>query len=107
MTKSEVLAIFELAGIKLLNTWEIKNKYMSTREDPWWLVKTEKGMVEIGWRKRVISIDWSDCNTPCVITSDDVTQDDLSIHAYSVAKAVEYMTNLAYHWRNTSEQQCS
>lgn len=58
-------------------------------------MKTPKGLIQIGWRKRVISIDWSDTGIRRVVTEDDVTKDDTMVHAYSYAKALAYLTALA------------
>jgi hypothetical protein len=62
--------------------------------NPWWLVKTPAGMIEIGWRKRVISIDWTDTNVRTTITSDDVTKSTTMVHAWSIEKALEYLKAL-------------
>jgi hypothetical protein len=35
------------------------NCYDPERDDRWWLVKIDQGFIEIGYRHRVISIDWS------------------------------------------------
>jgi len=94
-------AVFQLAGIKVLAYWEIVNQYAGksypgrTLEEPWWLVKTECGLIQIGWRKRVINIDWSDTNVITVgnlITEDSVTKWEHGVHAPNKLKAAEYMT---------------
>jgi len=58
---------------------------------PWWLVKTHLGLIEIGWRKRVISINWSDTKVKTIVTTDNVTKDENGVHAYSVEDAVKYL----------------
>lgn len=52
-------------------------------------------MLIIGWRKRVIQIDWKDCDVKLDVTADDVTKDDFNVHAWSTEKAVEYLKALA------------
>jgi hypothetical protein len=103
MKKEEVAGLFVLAGIKVKKMWEIRNKYWPNHPDyakivtdnPWWLVQTEAGMVEIGNRKRVISIDWCDIEKiRKVITADDVTKNELMVHAWNNEKALEYLTAL-------------
>lgn len=94
MTKEQALSIFSLAEIPVSRIWELKNQYHSESPDSWWLVKTDLGLIQIGWRKRVISIDWSEINFACKVTNDDVTIGDDHVHAYSYAKAVEYLTEL-------------
>ena len=97
-------SLFTLAGFNVLRAWELPNKYQGPyayyyqdtgyRRDPWWLVKTEYGLIEIGWRKRVISIDWDDTDLLKTITADDVTKRPTMVHAWSIEKALEYLRAL-------------
>ena len=101
-------ALCLLSGIPCESYWEIANRYRETTSrywskndvvGPWWLVKTPAGMICIGWRTQVIEIDWSDTRRPLPtdsITTDDVIKDPMLVHAWSYAKAVEYLTAL---WR--------
>lgn len=105
MTEQHMKALFLLAGFEIKQHWELANQYWPNfpeyfdirKAHPWWLVHTPQGMVTIGWRKRVISIDWSDTgvllNNPH-ITADSVTVDGTGVHAWSYVKAVEYLTEL-------------
>jgi hypothetical protein len=77
---------------------EIPNGYCSRgccAHLPWFIVTTSIGRIRIGWRKRVILIDWSE--TKDTKTSDelfakeDVTKDTRMIHAWSYDKATEYL----------------
>ena len=101
MKQEQARGLFVLAGIDVLNMWEIQNQYWpetyveERKRSPWWLVKTPKGVIKIGWRKRVILIDWSDTGVNCVVTEDDVTKDEMMVHAWSYVKALEYLTALA------------
>ncbi|MCA8938234.1 MAG: hypothetical protein KDB07_00370 [Planctomycetes bacterium] len=52
-------------------------------------------MVRIGWRKRVVEIDWSDTPVRRLVGKDDVTKTETLIHAWSVGKVVEYLSELA------------
>ncbi len=105
MTIDEVKALFTLAGIPMLAHWKLVNGYWPDAPDyyetkaksPWWLVKTPRGMIRIGWRKRVIEIDWSDTDIRKIVTADDLTKDQESVHAYSLLKAGEYLAAL---WSN-------
>lgn len=106
MTESHVQALFLLARWPITKTWAIENKYWPKNEhfaemreaNPWWLVKTDIGIIEIGWRKRVIQIDWSDTghklDVTCVCGKDDVTREPHLVHAWGYAKAVAYLENL-------------
>jgi hypothetical protein len=115
MNESQVRAIFLLAGIEIHGLEKIPNKYWpeayveARQESPWWKVKTERGIIQIGWRKRVISIEW--CNLGIVypmsstpqgkeysqhkhVSTDDVTKWPTGIHAWSLGKAVDYLVSL-------------
>jgi hypothetical protein len=96
MGEDEVKALFLLAGIRLYSQTPIPNgydRYSGLVNGPWWECQTRAGKITIGWRKRVIEITWHS-----FVTSDDepVTRDQVTIgnnyvHAYSNAKAVEYL----------------
>lgn len=96
-------ALFLLAGIEVTSCHEIANKYWPKsytqvrEENPWALMMTDFGPVVIGWRKRVISIDWTDTNIRCDVTQDDVTKTDSLVHAWGYIKALEYLTSLRNH----------
>lgn len=114
MNEAEMKALFLLAGLNIESSYELPNEYWPDcdeyadirRNSPWWLVKTEFGLVKIGWRARVISIDWSD--TPYrsgvskfadgrdieVLTTDDVTKSETMVHAYGYGKAVQHLSAL-------------
>lgn len=72
------------------------NSAVIAAREPWWFVKTQFGWVEIGWRKRVIQINWSDIGGArgIDVTADDVTKDNFYVHAWSIPKALEYLTTL-------------
>ena len=93
LTREAVKAMFTLAGIPVLNVKPLPDGYGYTPDDPryfetvprqaWWFVKTPVGWVEIGWRKRVISIDWSDTPIRQLLGSADVTRSETMIHAWN------------------------
>lgn len=95
LPKNMVAAWFESAGFKRPETmYELVNEYDPERDDSWWLVKTELGLIKIGWRKRVICIDWSETPIRKLVTTDDVTKDETMVHAWSVGEAIKYLTTL-------------
>ena len=91
--------LFQKADIEVLNHYQIPNEYWPSMrlkaKSPWWLVHTNIGMIKIGWRKRVISIDWSDTLLRCIVTTDEVTRDLTMVHAWTKDKALEYLTTLS------------
>lgn len=100
MNEEKVRALFLLAGIDILKVWKLENKYWPSAyvdmimANPWWLVRTPFGLVEIGDRKRVTNINWSDTDIRVIVTEDDVTKDETMVHAYSDEKIIEYLKNL-------------
>lgn len=100
MDKEHMLALFVLAGIEVKHADELPNNYWPRvpeyqelrDESPWWLVQTEFGAIKIGWRKRVISVDWERTSVRAVVTEDEVTKGEDHVHAWTYAKAVEYLT---------------
>lgn len=80
---------------------EIPNGYCSNgccADKPWFIVTTKIGRIKIGWRKRVINIDWSDSENKTeakvLFPDEDVTKYDRDIHACSYEKAKEYLDKI-------------
>ena len=102
MKQEHARSLFEMAGLKLSGLYELPNRYWPNtaeyaeirRESPWWLALTVHGPMVIGWRKRVIMIDWSDTPLRYIVTKDDVTKSETMVHAYFYASALAYLTNL-------------
>ena len=97
LPEKTVREIFPEAGVIVQSLKRLENGYWGHLEDgayPWWFVKTTIGWIEIGWRKRVISVDWEHTSVRKIVTSDDVTKGLTYVHAYSEAKAVEYLKEL-------------
>jgi len=96
----QLRSFFLLAMINILDEpMKLQNQYWQGNDTtryfhPWWFVKTAFGWIEIGWRKRVISIDWRHTTVRKVVTEDDVTKSETMVHAYSPAKVVEYLAAL-------------
>lgn len=113
LSEEQVRALFLIAQINVTGLWRRPNQYITydQREDeqttrseavyreshPWWLVRTEWGMIEIGPRKRVIEVDWSDTKLPVIfqdtdpINVDNVTNDKYYFHAWDFEKLVIYL----------------
>lgn len=79
----------------------IPNEYYTdpTFFGPWFIVDTPWGPLRIGYRKRVINIDWSDTqinhNGGVTFKGEGVTIGRTYIHAWGKEKAIEYLRVLA------------
>ena len=80
---------------------EIPNGYSNSaycRHFPWFVVTTKVGRFKIGWRKRVIEIDWTQTvgtgSASELFESEDVTKGDRLIHAWSLKKARQYISDI-------------
>ena len=99
-TREEVTSILTLAGLRPERMWELANGYWPLApsyddvRSPWWLAQTSIGLIRIGSRKRVLSIEWDACKVRGIVTADDVTKGDTMVHAWTAAKAVEYLQRL-------------
>ena len=96
--RADILSVF---GDRAIFVEEIPNGYCSQyccKHLPWFIVTTSKGRIKIGWRKRVILIDWIDSIIPDMseklFIDEDVTKFDKCIHAWGLDKAKEYIDKL-------------
>lgn len=76
----------------------IPNGYMtswSTRHLPWFVITTEIGRFKVGWRKRVIHLEWTETVVKKtayeLFPNEDVTKSGCMIHAWDLDKAREYV----------------
>ncbi len=93
--RREILSIFSGREIFVEET---KNEYvieMYSKHYPWFIVTTSKGKIKIGWRKRVLLINWDDSiideTANELFLNEDVTKFDKTIHAWGYDKAKEYV----------------
>lgn len=99
-TREETESILSLSGLRPSAMWELANQYWPDSPEyddarhPWWLARTSLGLIQIGRRKRVIAIDWRSTEVRAIVTEDQVTKEETMVHAYTTAKAVEYLTRL-------------
>lgn len=104
MKLEQVQALILLAGFEATDYQPIPNAYWPDHSDydqvradnPWWTVQTQHGPLIIGRRKRVWEISWTGIAQidPDTITQDDVTKGRFLIHAWTLADALKYLTNL-------------
>jgi len=99
-TRDQAQSILLLAGLSPLRMWELANGYWPDTpvyddvRRPWWLAQTSLGLIRLGWRKRVLEIDWGATDIKAIVTDDDVTRGETMVHAWSVEKAVAYLRRL-------------
>ncbi len=107
-TEEHVRGLFLLASIPIKNMWETPNQYFKdldpavAKTSKWFLVQTEYGIIMIGWRKRVLNIDWSGTPFRDFVTQDNVTSERTYVHAGHYDKALQYLANL---WSNLQRQE--
>jgi len=94
---------FSKAGYTDIEITPIPNEYCHdiyncTMCADWLNVKTKWGVIKIGWRKRVINIDWSGCkiipDVNVIFKNEDVTKGEDFIHAWGWEKCTDYLTSL-------------
>ncbi len=79
---------------------DIPNEYWrnAAHGTPWLMVTTPKGRIKIGWRKRVIVVDWEQsvisANADSLFPDEDVTRSRKMIHAWGYEKATEYIKKI-------------
>ncbi len=90
-------------GSELIYVEDIPNEYSPFNVNPWFIVSTRKGRIKIGWRKRVINIDWSESDIRHlgrdIFKGENVTgahyyEMTEYIHADGYEKATEYINKL-------------
>lgn len=97
--RKEFVGILERAEIPYTDIFAIPNEYAPVPEPlydaPWFMVETSKGRLKIGWRKRVINIDWSgmslDVKGVQVVSTADVTYGPTYAHAWGGEEAVNVL----------------
>lgn len=89
--------LLNLFGTNTIYAENIPNEYCDY-DRPWLLVTTKVGHIKIGWRKRVMVIDWSlTTNKQAadqLFPNEDVTKYGYAIHAWSYDKAKEYINTI-------------
>lgn len=95
--EQEFRLLFRLAGYEWCQLEAVPNEYGSDDYNgPWFMARTPVGKIKIGWRKRVINIDWSATGVDLLgcFGGEAVTKDAFSIHAWSDEDAVRYLRTI-------------
>ena len=84
---------FQMAGYQASQLIAIPNQYGSGDYlGPWFEVRTELGVITIGWRRRVIQIDWSQTGRDLEHLFEEAgTKAAQYVHAYGYREASEYL----------------
>ena len=94
-SRQEFQEIFEKAGYKNIQLEAMPNGYCSCVHcQPWQAVTTAIGQFVIGWRKRVINIEWIGKNYSELFVDEETTKWDSGIHAWGGDKATEYLKKI-------------
>jgi hypothetical protein len=97
--KAKLISLFD--GHSPIYVEERPNAYMHDPMFPWFTITTWIGRFDIGWRKRVIVIDWNatklETTAEKIFPDEDVTKSGRLIHAYGYEKAQEYINTIFAH----------
>lgn len=100
MARVEKNSILSCFGPHVFYVDEIPNGYCNQAccsMKPWFIVTTSIGRFKIGWRKRVIHLEWTETQVQYKASdlfTDDVTKEARMIHAYGYDKAKEYIDRI-------------
>jgi len=98
--RRDMVEIVKRSEIPYTDLYMIPNEYVpnSDHYGPWVMVVTAVGRIKIGWRLRVIQIDWSEtalaATGDVVVEKPNVTHGPKYVHAWSKDKAVEALRKL-------------
>ncbi len=99
--RAEIAGIYQAAGVGAVYMESLPNGYCKDPcclNRPWFRVTSSIGHIVIGWRKRVLSIDWKDSTVKAtgeaLFPGEDVTRWETGIHAWGAEKAAEYVRRL-------------
>ena len=98
--RDEEYKLESLFGDRKIFIEKVENEYTQGHPSSasWLVVTTNKGRIKVGWRKHVISIDWSDSvikgSGYDLFPDEDVIRWAVGIHAWGYEKAQEYINKL-------------
>lgn len=110
-THAEFTDAFHKAGVSIIAMTEIPNEYGSgSYNGPWYQMLTSRGNFKVGWRKRVIELDYSKIDDYSValsiprrplgfkfislFESENVTVTENVVHCYGYDKLTEYLMRI-------------
>lgn len=99
-TYADFSKAFHDAGMTISATQQVPNEYGSTSyRGPWYIITTQFGPFKVGWRKRVIELNWTAAGEDYLGLFNDVkdTKDHTGLHAYSYQDLMKYLTRISEH----------
>ena len=97
----ELTQLFTDAGFEVVYVKEIDNQYSNDAcyyAYPWVVVTTRGGPITLGWRKRVLKLDWAESDITAdgreLFKDESTTKDERYVHCWGKDKAVEYLKKL-------------
>lgn len=96
---SRIPEIFSKAGFYPIFIEKIPNEYdKAMGYMPWVMVTTQIGHFKVGWRKRVLVLNWTKTLVhdfaERIFPKENVTKDDCEIHCWGYEKLQEYLTTV-------------
>lgn len=92
----QFVKVFTAAGFGFVEPRQIQNEYCRCEYcAPWFAVSTQHGIIKVGWRKRVINLDYSGLKVDVpdeLFKLEDCTKWHGGIHAWGYDKLTEYLT---------------
>lgn len=96
-TKDRILALALLAGVPYTEVHELPNGYLASRtDDPWLLFVCAGRTFRMGWRKRVLHVEWTN-GLAAPISEPDlqwISHDDNYFHAWNWPQALTFLSRV-------------
>lgn len=103
--EEKLKALALLAGIEDSQAYCLQNGYWAESPNPWMLFITDHGHFRMGWRKRVIHIEWTEADAE-PITEESlqyITHGDRFTHAYGYAQALLFLSRVVEQLKKKRE----
>jgi len=107
--KTDIEKCFTDADFPAIYMEQIPNEYWGDKDpmalrSPWYNVATKIGFFKVGWRKRVLVLDWErtevKTTADTLFQNEDVTKGERMIHCYGYGKATEYLKRVMSSWES-------
>ena len=93
--EKQLRALVLLSGMEYSEVHTLPNGYDSRggRDDPWLLFIVKGGTFTLGWRKRVINVEWTVADADPITEEDQkwITHSLRNFHAWGYAQALHFL----------------